>query len=51
MGRYVQFATEYCIQELLEAYDTNRGNTNDGWKMVTMEFETSKRRVGSFHTF
>ncbi|RDX81658.1 START domain-containing protein 10, partial [Mucuna pruriens] len=53
LRRYVQFASESCIQELLAASDTNRGNGNDGWKVLTLDngVEISKRRSGSLHTF
>ncbi|KEH32728.1 homeobox/lipid-binding domain protein [Medicago truncatula] len=54
LKRYVQFASESCIQELLAASDTNRGNSNnDEWKVLTFDngVEISKRRSGSFHTF
>lgn len=58
LRRYVFFASESCIQELLSASDSNRdwnGNGNDGWKVVAFEdgVEISKRRSGSgsFHTF
>lgn len=54
LRRYVQFASESCIQELLAASDTNKGNGNsDGWKVVTLDngVEISKRRSGSLHTF
>ncbi|CAK8564563.1 unnamed protein product [Lathyrus sativus] len=55
LRRYVQFASESCIQELLAASDTNRGNNgnNDGWKVITLDngVEISKRMSGSFHTF
>ncbi|KAG5039174.1 hypothetical protein JHK86_020014 [Glycine max] len=53
LRRYVQFASESCVQELLAASDTNKGNGNDGWKMLTLDngVEISKRRSGSLHTF
>ncbi|XP_027332879.1 START domain-containing protein 10 isoform X3 [Abrus precatorius] len=53
LRRYVQFASESCIQELLAASDTNRGNGNDGWKVLTLDngVEISKRRSDSLHTF
>ncbi|XP_056689986.1 uncharacterized protein [Spinacia oleracea] len=52
--RYVQYASENCIQELLSASDSSRnGNGNDGWKIVSLDsgMEISKRRSGSFHIF
>lgn len=54
LRRYVRFASESCIQELLSASDSNRaGNADDGWKVLTLEngVEISKRRSGSLHTF
>ncbi|KAH1116039.1 hypothetical protein GYH30_045798, partial [Glycine max] len=53
LRRYVQFASESCIQELLAASVTNKGNGNDGWKVLTLEngVEISKRRSDSLHTF
>ncbi|KAL4655174.1 hypothetical protein ACB092_01G431900 [Castanea dentata] len=54
LRRYVHFASESCIQELLSASDSNRAaNDNDGWKVLTLEngVEISKRRSGSLHTF
>ncbi|WCJ41968.1 Polyketide cyclase/dehydrase and lipid transport superfamily protein [Euphorbia peplus] len=54
LRRYVHFASENCIQELLSASDSNRfGNGSDGWKVLGIDngVELSKRRSGSFHTF
>lgn len=53
LRRYVDFASESCIQELLCASDSNRVGRNDGWKVVTHHkgVEISKRRSGSLHTF
>ncbi|KAK1363903.1 hypothetical protein POM88_039464 [Heracleum sosnowskyi] len=54
LRRYVHFASENCIQELLSTSDCNKvGNGNDGWKLVTFDngVEISKRRSGSFDTF
>ncbi|XP_057724792.1 uncharacterized protein LOC130940607 [Arachis stenosperma] len=67
LRRYVKFASESCIQELLAASDTNnnnKGNNNiniinsnydndGGWKLLTLDngVEISKRRSGSLHTF
>ncbi|KAJ9141263.1 hypothetical protein P3X46_031816 [Hevea brasiliensis] len=54
LRRYVQFASESCIQDLLSASDSNRlGNGNDGWKVLTLDnrVEISKRRSGSLHAF
>ncbi|KAK9070734.1 hypothetical protein SSX86_011136 [Deinandra increscens subsp. villosa] len=60
LRRYVFFASESCIQELLSASDSNRdwngnGNGNDGWKVLAFEegVEIAKRRSGSesFHAF
>ncbi|KAL5704784.1 hypothetical protein ACHQM5_023160 [Ranunculus cassubicifolius] len=62
LKRYVRFASESCIQELLSASDSNRGNCddnnssttdNDGWRVLTFEngVEISKRRSASLHVF
>ncbi|MED6198090.1 hypothetical protein PIB30_062773 [Stylosanthes scabra] len=66
LRRYVKFASESCIQELLAASDTNTNKANDinlfnnyndndggGWKVLTLDngVEISKRRSGSLHTF
>ena len=53
LRRYVHFASESCIQELLSASDSNRVNGNDGWKVLALDngVEISKRRSGSLHTF
>ncbi|EXB36886.1 hypothetical protein L484_016491 [Morus notabilis] len=57
LRRYVHFASESCIQELLSASDSNgNGGTSvssDGWKVLNLEngVEISKRRSGSLHTF
>ncbi|XVE89314.1 hypothetical protein DITRI_Ditri19aG0192500 [Diplodiscus trichospermus] len=54
LRRYVQFASESCIQELLSASDSNKlGNCSDGWKILTLDngVEISKRRSGSLHIF
>ncbi|KAK1402024.1 START domain-containing protein [Heracleum sosnowskyi] len=54
LRRYVQFASESCIQELLSASDCKSvGNENDGWKLLAFDngVEISKRPSGSFDTF
>ncbi|XP_022723814.1 stAR-related lipid transfer protein 5, partial [Durio zibethinus] len=54
LRRYVKFASESCIQELLSASDSNMlGNCSDGWKILTLDngVEISKRRSGSLHIF
>ncbi|XP_010252256.1 PREDICTED: PCTP-like protein [Nelumbo nucifera] len=54
LRRYVYFASESCIQELLSASVSNRvGNGNDGWKVLALDngVEISKRRSGSLHIF
>ncbi|KAA3489127.1 PCTP-like protein [Gossypium arboreum] len=62
LRRYVQYASESCIQELLmsasvsvsPASETDKlGNRSDGWKVLTLEngVEISKRRSGSLHMF
>ncbi|KAF8410952.1 hypothetical protein HHK36_003489 [Tetracentron sinense] len=52
LRRYVYFASESCIQELLSASDSNRTG-KDGWKVLAFDngVEISKRRSGSFHIF
>ncbi|XP_050218347.1 uncharacterized protein LOC126669067 isoform X2 [Mercurialis annua] len=52
LRRYVEFASESCIQELLAA--SSDSNRSEGWKVLqTSEngVEISKRRSGSFHAF
>ncbi|KAE8707542.1 endoglucanase 25-like [Hibiscus syriacus] len=60
LRRYVQYASESCIQELLmsasvpvsSVSEPNKlGNGGDGWKILTLEkgVEISKRRSGSLH--
>lgn len=56
LRRYVYYASESCIQELLSASESNRVGSvagHDGWEAVGMEngVEISKRRSGSLHTF
>ncbi|KAK6945666.1 START domain [Dillenia turbinata] len=54
LRRYVYYASENCIQELLSASDSNRvTNGGDGWKVLAFEngVEISKRRSGSLHIF
>ncbi|KAM7474434.1 hypothetical protein LguiB_021677 [Lonicera macranthoides] len=54
LKRYVFFASENCIQELLSASVSNKvGNGSDEWKVLAVDngVEISKRRSGSFHTF
>ncbi|KAF3440648.1 hypothetical protein FNV43_RR18932 [Rhamnella rubrinervis] len=54
LRRYVHFASESCIQDLLSASDSHRtANGSDEWKIVTLEngVEISKRRSGSLHAF
>ncbi|XP_042492004.1 uncharacterized protein LOC122071682 isoform X2 [Macadamia integrifolia] len=54
LRRYVHFASESCIQELLSASDSNRViNGHDGWKVLARDndIEISKRWSGSLHTF
>ncbi|GFP80429.1 pctp-like protein [Phtheirospermum japonicum] len=59
LRRYVFHASENCIQELLSASESDRGESvintagDDGWKVVAVEngVEISKRRSGSLHTF
>ncbi|KAL2460625.1 Polyketide cyclase/dehydrase and lipid transport superfamily protein [Abeliophyllum distichum] len=57
LRRYVFYASENCIQELLSASDSNRAvessTVNDGWKILAIDngVEISKRPSGSLHTF
>lgn len=62
LRRYVQYASESCIQELLmsasvsvsPASETDKlGNRSDGWRVLNLEngVEVSKRRSGSLHMF
>ncbi|XP_058097511.1 uncharacterized protein LOC131242703 [Magnolia sinica] len=53
LRRYVYFASENCIQELLSASDPNRVDIGDRWKVLALEngVEISKRRSGSLHIF
>ncbi|XP_077224510.1 polyketide cyclase/dehydrase and lipid transport superfamily protein isoform X2 [Tasmannia lanceolata] len=53
LRRYVYFASESCIQELLAASDQNRVDNGDTWKVLALDngVEISKCRSGSFHTF
>lgn len=57
LRRYVYFASETCIQDLLSASDSNwagnKGHDCDGWKVLTVidGVEISKRRCGSLHVF
>ncbi|KAH9627140.1 hypothetical protein KSS87_018380 [Heliosperma pusillum] len=54
LRRYVHYASENCIQELLAASDSSRnGNGSDGWKVLSLDdgMEISKRRSGSLHIF
>lgn len=54
LRRYVFYASENCIQELLSASDCNKaGSGNDGWKLLAIDngVEISKRSSTSLHTF
>ncbi|XP_042439446.1 uncharacterized protein LOC122024803 isoform X2 [Zingiber officinale] len=53
LRRYVTYASERCIQELLSASETSRAGGGDGWKVLTFEngVEISKRRSSSLHVF
>ncbi|PPR89630.1 hypothetical protein GOBAR_AA31058 [Gossypium barbadense] len=51
LRRYVHFASESCVQELLMSASNDCG---DGWKiLLTLDngVEISKRRSGSLHIF
>ncbi|KAJ1275191.1 hypothetical protein BS78_05G117400 [Paspalum vaginatum] len=60
LRRYVSYASESCIQELLAASDSGRGGDgdgdgdgDDGWKVLVYQngVEISKRRSGPAHVF
>nr|CAB3491285.1 unnamed protein product [Digitaria exilis] len=56
LRRYVSYASESCIQELLAASDSGRGSgdgDDDGWKVLVYQngVEISKRRTGPAHVF
>ncbi|CAA6660252.1 unnamed protein product [Spirodela intermedia] len=53
LKRYVLYASESCIQELLSASESGRVGGNDGWKVLTLDdgVEISRRRAGSLHVF
>jgi hypothetical protein len=54
LRRYVSYASESCIQELLAASsDSGRGGDDDGWKVLVYHngVEISKRRTGPAHVF
>ncbi|KAG2556619.1 hypothetical protein PVAP13_8NG091000 [Panicum virgatum] len=56
LRRYVSYASESCIQELLAASDSGRGaggGGDDGWKVLVYQngVEISKRRAGPAHVF
>ncbi|KAH7670807.1 START domain-containing proteins involved in steroidogenesis/phosphatidylcholine transfer protein [Dioscorea alata] len=53
LRRYVNYASESCIQELLSASVSSRVGGDDGWKFLAIEdnVEISKRCSGSPHVF
>lgn len=53
LRRYVNYASESCIQELLSASVSSRVGGDDGWKVLATEdnVEISKRCSGSLHVF
>uniref|UniRef100_A0A0E0MEA2 START domain-containing protein n=1 Tax=Oryza punctata TaxID=4537 RepID=A0A0E0MEA2_ORYPU len=62
LKRYVSYASESCIQELLAASDSgggdggiigSNGSADDGWKVLAYcnGVEISKRRAGAAHVF
>ncbi|RLM68919.1 uncharacterized protein C2845_PM17G04940 [Panicum miliaceum] len=54
LRRFVSYASESYIQELLAASDSGRGGGgDDGWKVLVYQngVEISKRRVGPAHVF
>ncbi|KAJ3671557.1 hypothetical protein LUZ60_007636 [Juncus effusus] len=52
LKRYVSYASESCIQELLSASESSL-EINNGWKVLAFEngIEISKRRSGHSHVF
>ncbi|URE48315.1 START domain [Musa troglodytarum] len=53
LRRYVTYASERCIQELLSASESSRAGGGDGWKVLAFQngVEISKRSAGSLHVF
>ncbi|XP_062183007.1 uncharacterized protein LOC133887105 [Phragmites australis] len=55
LRRYVSYASESCIQELLAASDSGRGgdDDDDGWKVLAYRngVEISRRRTRPAHVF
>lgn len=53
LKRYVSYASESCIQELLSASDSSRAEGLDGWKVLSIDdgVEISRRCSGSLHVF
>ncbi|GMI93930.1 hypothetical protein like AT5G49800 [Hibiscus trionum] len=53
LRRYVRFASESCVQELLMSASSGNSSCGDGWKILTLDngVEISKRRSGSLHIF
>jgi hypothetical protein len=56
LRRYVSYASESCIQELLAASDSGRGgddDDDDGWKVLAYRngVEIARRRTGPGHVF
>ncbi|XP_019708354.1 uncharacterized protein [Elaeis guineensis] len=53
LRRYVSYASESCIQELLSASDSSLAGGGDGWKVLALEngVEISRRCSGSLHVF
>jgi hypothetical protein len=53
LRRYVSYASETCIQELLAASDSGDGDEDDGWKVLAHRngVEIARRRTGPGHVF
>jgi hypothetical protein len=54
LRRYVSYASESCIQELLAASDSGGdGDEDDGWKVLAHRngVEIARRRAGPGHVF
>lgn len=53
LRRYVSYASESCVQELLAASDPIRSGSDDNWKTLSVEndVEISRRSSKSLHIF
>ncbi|XP_072969583.1 uncharacterized protein [Typha angustifolia] len=53
LRRYVSYASESCIQELLSASESSLAGGSEGWKVLAFQdgVEVSKRCLDSLHVF